>query len=170
MHMLVYVTVAPNGINYRFWGLKVVKQVSKKWAKNAMRKRKLLMTRHLTIMLPSFPQAEQPYLHVLISGTTTRSWLLELINSFMKRHALLPAYRFACLTHLLRALYPYNRLSISNSNCSLDYSLWVRIRIVWGIRMERIWLMVWLEGLVVRLGAKKNMWHWLDFRNRIALQ
>ena len=53
----------------------------------------------------------------------TRSWLLELINSFMKRHAPLPAYRFACLTHLLRALYPYNRLSISNSNCSLDYSL-----------------------------------------------
>ena len=88
-----------------------------------MRKRKLLMTRHLTIMLLSFSQAEQPYLHVLISGTTTRSWLLELINSFMKRHALLPAYRFTCLTHLLRALYPYNRLSISNSNCSLDYSL-----------------------------------------------
>ena len=30
MHMLVYVTVALNGINYRFWGLKVVKQVNKK--------------------------------------------------------------------------------------------------------------------------------------------
>jgi hypothetical protein len=32
----------------------------------------------------------------------TRSWLLELINSFMKRHAPLPAYRFACLTHFFR--------------------------------------------------------------------
>lgn len=30
----------------------------------------------------------------------------------------------------------------------------MRIRIVWGIRTERILLMVWLEGLVVRLGAK----------------
>jgi hypothetical protein len=30
----------------------------------------------------------------------------------------------------------------------------VKIRLVWGIRMERILLMVWLEGLVVRLGAK----------------
>jgi hypothetical protein len=33
----------------------------------------------------------------------------------------------------------------------------VRIRIVWGIRMERILLMVWLEGLVVRLGANKKI-------------